>query len=91
MDTPRGLIVPNVKNCERLSVLQIAEELQRLHDLGLAGQLGKEDLGGGTFSISNIGQPLLRYGPSDVIWTIPETTLPLLFQFPKWIGLLVFY
>ena len=39
MDTPRGLLVPNVKNVEQLSVLEIAKELNRLQDLGSAGKL----------------------------------------------------
>lgn len=55
MDTPRGLLVPNVKRCERRSVLDIARELTRLQELGSAGKLGQEDLQGGTFSLSNIG------------------------------------
>jgi 2-oxoisovalerate dehydrogenase E2 component (dihydrolipoyl transacylase) len=55
MDTPRGLLVPNVKNVEQLSVLEIAKELNRLQDLGSAGKLGQDDLNGGTFTLSNIG------------------------------------
>lgn len=55
MDTPRGLIVPNVKDCQDRSVLSIAEELGRLQVLAAAGKLGEEDLKGGTFSLSNIG------------------------------------
>src|SRR5690242_9934002 len=68
MDTPRGLIVPNVKNVQDKSVIEIAKyaarascrltmqrrELNRLSALGQAGKLGQEDLAGGTISISNI-------------------------------------
>lgn len=37
------------------SVFEIAVELNRLHDLGLRGQLLSSDVTGGTFSLSNIG------------------------------------
>ncbi|XP_042272131.1 lipoamide acyltransferase component of branched-chain alpha-keto acid dehydrogenase complex, mitochondrial [Thunnus maccoyii] len=55
MDTAQGLLVPNVKNVQLLSVFEIAQELNRLQALGAAGQLGTADLSGGTFSLSNIG------------------------------------
>jgi hypothetical protein len=55
MQTPNGLLVPNVKNCEARSVLEIAEELNRLQTLGAQGMLGPNDLKGGTFALSNIG------------------------------------
>ncbi|XP_022064769.1 lipoamide acyltransferase component of branched-chain alpha-keto acid dehydrogenase complex, mitochondrial [Acanthochromis polyacanthus] len=55
MDTSQGLLVPNVKNVQLLSVLEIAQELNRLQTLGAAGQLGAADLSGGTFTLSNIG------------------------------------
>lgn len=55
MDTPEGLLVPNVKNVQNLSIYEIAAELNRLQDLGSAGKLGRTDLTGGTMSLSNIG------------------------------------
>ncbi|XP_042604684.1 lipoamide acyltransferase component of branched-chain alpha-keto acid dehydrogenase complex, mitochondrial isoform X2 [Cyprinus carpio] len=55
MDTSQGLLVPNVKNVQMLSVFEIAVELNRLQTLGAAGQLGTADLTGGTFTVSNIG------------------------------------
>ena len=55
MDTPQGLLVPNIKKVHQMSVVEIAEELNRLQDLGLRGKLGADDLKNGTFSLSNIG------------------------------------
>ncbi|ETK92490.1 hypothetical protein F441_04276 [Phytophthora nicotianae CJ01A1] len=55
MDTPTGLIVPNVKNVQAKSIMEIAEDLNRLQQLAVAGKLAPSDLTGGTFSISNIG------------------------------------
>uniref|UniRef100_A0A3Q0REG1 Dihydrolipoamide acetyltransferase component of pyruvate dehydrogenase complex n=1 Tax=Amphilophus citrinellus TaxID=61819 RepID=A0A3Q0REG1_AMPCI len=55
MDTGQGLLVPNVKNVQLLSVFEIAQELNRLQTLGASGQLGTADLTGGTFTLSNIG------------------------------------
>ncbi|XP_025053061.1 lipoamide acyltransferase component of branched-chain alpha-keto acid dehydrogenase complex, mitochondrial, partial [Alligator sinensis] len=55
MDTEQGLIVPNVKSVQVRSVFEIASELNRLQSLGSSGQLGTNDLTGGTFTLSNIG------------------------------------
>uniref|UniRef100_T1IN16 Dihydrolipoamide acetyltransferase component of pyruvate dehydrogenase complex n=1 Tax=Strigamia maritima TaxID=126957 RepID=T1IN16_STRMM len=55
MDTSLGLVVPNVKNVQGLSILEIASDMNRLHDVGKKGQLGTTDLTGGTFTLSNIG------------------------------------
>lgn len=55
MDTPHGLLVPNIKHINQMSILDIAEELNRLQDLGSRGKLGEADLKNGTFALSNIG------------------------------------
>jgi 2-oxoisovalerate dehydrogenase E2 component (dihydrolipoyl transacylase) len=55
MDTSHGLVVPNIKNVQELSVLEVARELDWLRQLGAKGSLRREDLTGGTFSLSNIG------------------------------------
>ncbi|KAK6353746.1 hypothetical protein TWF730_008173 [Orbilia blumenaviensis] len=55
MDTPTGLLVPNIKNVQQLSILEIASELGRLQAAGSAGKLSAADLKGGTITLSNIG------------------------------------
>jgi len=53
--TPKGLVVPVIRNVESLSLLGIEKELARLSGLARAGQLAVEDMDGGTFTISNGG------------------------------------
>ncbi|KAK9765036.1 hypothetical protein K7432_006951 [Basidiobolus ranarum] len=55
MDTPAGLIVPNIKDCQNKSILDIAAELNRLQEAGKKGALSANDLKSGTISLSNIG------------------------------------
>lgn len=55
MDTPQGLVVPNIKNVSSLSIYEIALEMERLQDLGSKGKIPEKDLTGGTIAISNIG------------------------------------
>ncbi|KAI4117647.1 MAG: hypothetical protein LQ338_007510 [Usnochroma carphineum] len=55
MDTPQGLLVPNIKSVDSKTILDIARELARLRGLALAGKLSSADLTGGTFTVSNIG------------------------------------
>ncbi|MBT2800072.1 2-oxo acid dehydrogenase subunit E2 [Halomonas sp. ISL-56] len=55
VDSKAGLMVPNVKNVERLTLLEIAREVGRLTTLAREGRVDQADLKGGTISISNIG------------------------------------
>lgn len=55
MDTPKGLIVPVLKQVQNKSPMQIAIELSEMQDLATRGALTEEHLRGGTFSLSNIG------------------------------------
>lgn len=55
MDTPVGLLVPNIKNVRNLSILEVAAELQRLQLAGGEGKISPADLSGGTITVSNIG------------------------------------
>ncbi|KAJ3156517.1 hypothetical protein HDU89_004299 [Geranomyces variabilis] len=55
MDTPQGLIVPNVKNVNSKSILEIAAELERLKVAGSSNSLAAADLADGTITLSNVG------------------------------------
>lgn len=55
MDTKVGLAVPVIKDVANLSVLEIADELNRLLKSGKDGNFAPSDVTGATFSISNIG------------------------------------
>ncbi|KAJ5083198.1 Lipoamide acyltransferase [Penicillium angulare] len=55
MDTPTGLIVPNIKDVASRSIFDIAAEISRLSTLGKSGKLTPADLNGGTITVSNIG------------------------------------
>ncbi|XP_074307224.1 lipoamide acyltransferase component of branched-chain alpha-keto acid dehydrogenase complex, mitochondrial [Silene latifolia] len=55
MATPYGLVVPNIKKVQSLSILEITKELSRLQQLALENKLNQEDISGGTMTISNIG------------------------------------
>ncbi|KAF9389555.1 hypothetical protein CPB97_011092 [Podila verticillata] len=55
MDTPNGLLVPNIKNVQSLSVLDIAAELARLQEAGKKNAIPMADLRDGTLSLSNVG------------------------------------
>lgn len=55
VDGRAGLMVPNIKNVECLTLLEIAREVGRLTTSARDGRVDQADLNGGTISISNIG------------------------------------
>ncbi|RME37741.1 MAG: 2-oxo acid dehydrogenase subunit E2 [Planctomycetota bacterium] len=55
VDSERGLIVPVIRNADRLSLRQIAMELRSLADRIRNNRFAIEDLRGGTFTITNVG------------------------------------
>lgn len=55
VDTDRGLIVPVIRDVDRKSVTEIALELPELVHRTREGKIDREDLTGGTFTLTNIG------------------------------------
>ncbi|GLV50914.1 dihydrolipoamide acetyltransferase component of pyruvate dehydrogenase complex [Thermobispora bispora] len=53
--TERGLIVPNIKDADRLSLPELARELNRLVERARAGRCTPAELTGGTITITNVG------------------------------------
>ncbi|KAI3634757.1 hypothetical protein MIR68_007138 [Amoeboaphelidium protococcarum] len=55
IDSPGGLVVPNIKAVDQKSILEIALDLQRLVDLAKKGQLPPDAFKDTTITMSNIG------------------------------------
>lgn len=53
--TPRGLIVPNVKEAHDMSLLELAQAIEQLTMTARDGRTSVEDMSGGTITITNIG------------------------------------
>jgi pyruvate dehydrogenase E2 component (dihydrolipoamide acetyltransferase) len=72
--TPRGLVVPNIKDAGRLSLAELARALGRLTETARAGRTAPEDMAGGTITITNVGvfgvdtgTPILNPGESAIL------------------------
>ena len=72
--TPRGLTVPNIKDADRKSLLELSTALTELTDTARAGKTAPADLSGGTISITNIGvfgidagTPILNPGEAAIL------------------------
>ncbi|PNH86666.1 dihydrolipoamide acetyltransferase family protein [Arthrobacter sp. AFG20] len=72
--TPRGLTVPNIKDADRLALVDLSTELAELTDTARAGKTSPADLSGGTISITNIGvfgidagTPILNPGEAAIL------------------------
>jgi pyruvate dehydrogenase E2 component (dihydrolipoamide acetyltransferase) len=55
VDTPDGLVVPVIRDCERKSLIELARELAAVSAKARERKLGPADLSGGCFSISSLG------------------------------------
>jgi pyruvate dehydrogenase E2 component (dihydrolipoamide acetyltransferase) len=73
VDTPRGLVVPNVRGADRLSIQQLAQALGSIAERARGSQFAIEDLRGGTFTISNLGAVGGSY--STPIINFPEVAI----------------
>ena len=73
VDTPRGLVVPVLRNCDTLTIPQIAQAVTDTAEKAKNSQYGIEDLRGGTFTISNLGAIGGTYSTPIINW--PEVAI----------------
>ncbi|NLY02767.1 MAG: 2-oxo acid dehydrogenase subunit E2 [Rhodopirellula sp.] len=76
VDTPRGLVVPVVRDVDRMTIPEIARAIASVAQRARAVQFAVEELRGGTFSISNLGAVGGTY--STPIINHPEVAILLL-------------
>jgi pyruvate dehydrogenase E2 component (dihydrolipoamide acetyltransferase) len=72
--TDRGLIVPNIKDADRLGLAELAHALSSLTDTARTGKTSPADMSGGTFTITNVGvfgvdtgTPILNPGEAGIL------------------------
>jgi pyruvate dehydrogenase E2 component (dihydrolipoamide acetyltransferase) len=56
VDTDRGLLVPVLRDADRLTLVELAREARRLAERARAGGLKPGEQDGGTFTVTNIGR-----------------------------------
>ncbi|MDR4968742.1 MAG: dihydrolipoamide acetyltransferase family protein, partial [Acholeplasmataceae bacterium] len=62
VDTPDGLIVPNIKDADQMSILELAKEIRDVADKTVARKIQLSQLQNTTFSITNFGAADVAYG-----------------------------
>ena len=55
VDTPRGLVVPVIRDVDKKNIVQIAVELTRTSERARSGDLGLDDFRGSSFTVTNLG------------------------------------
>ena len=72
--TPRGLIVPNIKDADRMSMRHLADEIGALTETARAGRTQPAQMSGGTITITNVGvfgidtgTPIINPGESAIV------------------------
>ena len=72
--TPRGLVVPNIKDAQDLSLVELAGALAELTSVARDGRTQPADMSGGTFTITNVGvfgvdagTPIINPGESAIL------------------------
>lgn len=90
--TPRGLVVPNIKDAQELSLIELAQAIQQLAETARLGRTKPADMQGGTITITNFGvfgidtgNPILNPGEVGILamgsirqkpWVVEGQVLP---------------
>ncbi|MBM0127653.1 dihydrolipoamide acetyltransferase family protein [Pimelobacter simplex] len=90
--TPRGLVVPNVKDAHALSLVELAQALEALTATAREGRTQPADMAGGSFTITNVGvfgvdggTPIINPGESAILclgaikpqpWVVDDQVVP---------------
>ncbi|GAB1373299.1 hypothetical protein MASR1M46_01790 [Bacteroidales bacterium] len=74
IDTPKGLVVPVIRNADKLTIKEIAIEIQNLSDKAKDGKLTLDDMKDGTFTITSYGSigglfavPVINYPQAGIL------------------------
>lgn len=72
--TERGLVVPNIKGAERMTLIELADAITALAETARSGRTQPAELSGGTISITNVGvfgvdagTPILNPGEAAIL------------------------
>ena len=72
--TGRGLVVPNIRDAEQLTLVELADAIGALAETARSGRTPPADMQGGTFSITNVGvfgidagTPILNPGEAGIL------------------------
>jgi len=74
VDTEKGLVVPVIKNVDKLSIFEIAKAIQDISEKARTGKLAMEDFKDGTFTITSYGSiggkfavPIINYPQAAIL------------------------
>jgi 2-oxoisovalerate dehydrogenase E2 component (dihydrolipoyl transacylase) len=72
--TGRGLVVPNIRDAQELTLVELADAIRSLAETARAGKTAPADMMGGTFSITNVGvfgvdagTPIINPGEAGIL------------------------
>ncbi len=73
-DTPKGLVVPVIRNADKLSIKEIAIEIENLSAKAKEGKITMEEMKDGTFTITSYGSigglfavPVINYPQAGIL------------------------